>query len=98
VLEVYRPAAEEKRQALTGRVAESVYVAGDRVLLTQMVANLAENAIRHSPEGATIGIELQSASQQGALLRITDNGPGIPQSERENVFRRFFRLDASRGS
>jgi signal transduction histidine kinase len=98
VLEVYRPAAEEKRQVLTGQVAESVHVAGDRVLLTQMVANIAENAIRHSPEGASIGIELQSASQVGPLLRISDNGPGIPQSERENVFRRFYRLDASRGS
>jgi signal transduction histidine kinase len=98
VLEVYRPAAEEKRQALYGYIAESVHVSGDRVLLTQMVANLAENAIRHSPEGASIEIELQSASLQGPLLTISDNGPGIPLSEREKVFRRFYRLDASRGS
>ena len=98
VLEVYRPAAEEKLQVLNGQVAESVYVAGDRVLLTQMVANIAENAIRHSPEGASIGIELQSGPDLGPLLTIYDNGPGIPPSERENVFRRFYRLDASRGS
>jgi signal transduction histidine kinase len=98
VLEVYRPAAEEKQQALTGQVAESVYVAGDRALLTQMVANIAENAIRHAPEEASIKIELQAAAERGPLLTIADDGPGIAPSERRNVFRRFYRLDTSRGS
>jgi signal transduction histidine kinase len=98
VLEVYRPAAEEKRQELQGHIPDSVCVAGDRALLTQMAANLAENAIRHAPEGAWILIALQPRSEAGPSLTITDNGPGIPQSEHRNVFRRFYRLDASRGT
>jgi signal transduction histidine kinase len=98
VLEVYRPAAEEKRQTLNGQVAETVYVTGDRVLLTQMVANIAENAIRHSLKGASIEMRLEATSDHGPLLTISDTGPGIPPDERENVFRRFYRLDASRGS
>jgi signal transduction histidine kinase len=98
VLEVYRPAAQEKRQELEGHIAASVYFAGDRLLLTQMVANIAENAIRHAPEGASIEIALQPEPKCGPLLTISDNGPGIPQSEREKVFRRFYRLDSSRGS
>jgi signal transduction histidine kinase len=98
VLEVYRPAAEEKHQTLVGGVAESVYVAGDRPLLTQMVANIAENAIRHSPESACINIKLASRVEDGPLLTISDNGPGIPPTERANVFRRFYRLEKSRTS
>jgi signal transduction histidine kinase len=98
VLEVYRPAAEEKHQTLVGGVAESVYVAGDRPLLTQMVANIAENAIRHSPESACINIKLVSGVNDGPLLTISDNGPGIPPTERANVFRRFYRLEKSRTS
>jgi signal transduction histidine kinase len=98
VLEVYRPAAEEKRQELEGKIPDAVCVAGDRALLTQMVANIVENAIRHAPEGASIRIALQPGSAHGPLLTVSDNGPGIPQNERTNVFRRFYRLDASRGS
>jgi signal transduction histidine kinase len=98
VLEVYRPAAEEKQQKLEGHIAASVYVAGDRLLLTQMVANIAENAIRHAPEGVSIEIALRPGPKHGPLLTISDNGPGIPQSERGKVFRRFYRLDSSRGS
>jgi signal transduction histidine kinase len=98
VLEVYRPAAEEKQQELKGQIAASVYVAGDRLLLTQMVANVAENATCHAPEGASITVELRSGSAHGPLLTISDNGPGIPPGERANVFRRFYRLDTSRGS
>jgi signal transduction histidine kinase len=98
VLEVYRPAAEEKRQELEGEIPDAVIVAGDRALLTQMVANIVENAIRHAPEGASIRIVLQPGSAEGPLLTVSDNGPGIPSNERTNVFRRFYRLDISRGS
>jgi signal transduction histidine kinase len=98
VVEVYRPAAEEKRQTLDGQLGDAVYVSGDRILLTQMVANIAENAIRHAPQGASIEVRLETASGDGPELTISDNGPGIPPEERENVFRRFYRLDESRGT
>jgi signal transduction histidine kinase len=98
VLEVYRPAVEEKRQTLEGHIASPAYVAGDRPLVTQMVANLVENAVRHSPEGASILVKLESDAGIGLTLVISDSGPGIPLHERENVFRRFYRLDASRHS
>jgi signal transduction histidine kinase len=70
---------------------------GDREFLTQMFANLIENAIRHCPEGATISIRLRC--EKGNLeVRVEDNGPGIPEAEWENVFRRLYRLDKSRSS
>jgi signal transduction histidine kinase len=60
-----------------------------------MLSNLAENASRHSPQGAHIRIG-SAVVENGVLLWVQDDGPGIPESEREKVFRRFYRLEASR--
>jgi hypothetical protein len=71
----------------------------DRALLTQTIANVVENAICHAMERAMITIDLEpGAETQGPQLIVADNGPGIPPGERENLFRRFYRLDASRGT
>ncbi|RUY33551.1 ATP-binding protein, partial [Mesorhizobium sp. M7A.F.Ca.US.001.04.1.1] len=70
---------------------------GDRELLTQMFANLAENALRHCPEGTLI--QLSTARRSGRILAtVRDNGPGIPAEEREKVFQRLYRLDNSRST
>jgi signal transduction histidine kinase len=62
-----------------------------------MLANLFDNAIRHSPSGAHIDVALCSAADiEGPQVTISDDGPGIPEAERNKVFRRFYRLDASR--
>jgi signal transduction histidine kinase len=99
VLEVYGPAAEEKGQTLGGLLAPDVLATGDRTLLTQMVANLVENAIRHSPTGARIEVALTPPSTEyGPEVTISDNGPGIPAREKAKVFQRFYRLDSSRGT
>src|ERR1700730_2528111 len=64
-----------------------------------MVANLVENAIRHSPTGAHIVLVLvPPAEERGPEVIVADNGPGIPAGEKEKVFRRFYRLDSSRGT
>ncbi len=72
-------------------------ITGDRELLTQLFANLIENAIRHTPEGTRIEI---SANRQADSLvaEVRDNGPGIPSEEQEKVFRRLYRLDKSRST
>jgi signal transduction histidine kinase len=99
ILEVYGPAADEKRQTLTGRIPVGVLVTGDRALLTQLFANLVENAVRHSSIGAHIEVALVPPSPgQGPEVTVSDDGPGIPPDERSKVFRRFYRLDASRST
>jgi signal transduction histidine kinase len=70
-------------------------IAGDRELLIQMFANLVENAIRHCPPGTRISLSL-GAHDGTVTATVSDDGPGIPASERENVFRRLYRLDKSR--
>jgi two-component system OmpR family sensor kinase len=70
-------------------------LAGDADRLAQVVRNLVRNAIEHTSEG---GLIVVGASAAGSRLRVTvdDDGPGIPPSERERVFDRFHRSDASR--
>ena len=68
---------------------------GDERRLRQMLMNLLGNAVRHTPSGGSVGIEL--AVRDGTVeVAVSDGGPGIPESEREHVFERFVRLDASR--
>ncbi|WP_176250602.1 HAMP domain-containing sensor histidine kinase [Sulfitobacter sp. HGT1] len=96
--EVYEPAAAAKGQSLVCAVPDKmVQVVGDKNLLGQVLANLVENAMRHTPEGSKITVTLaQNAGR--AILEIADNGPGIPAAEREKVVRRLYRLDRSRNT
>lgn len=93
--EVYRPVAAEQGKQFSASVAPEVKVRGNRELLTQMIANLLENAIEHTPDGTSIRMEL-SASPDGPRLVVEDDGPGIPAEESMRVFDRFYRLDRSR--
>ncbi|MFD2368091.1 ATP-binding protein [Pseudoduganella sp. GCM10020061] len=74
--------------------ADDVRVPGHPDALTIMVRNLVENAIKYTPEGGTIDIEVRSAGE-GAELVVQDSGPGIPVEERERVFDRFYRIAGS---
>jgi signal transduction histidine kinase len=95
VVEVYRPTAEAKQQHLEEAVPSNLQVFGDRDLLTQLFANILENAILHSPPGAALGV--QALHDQGRVhVDIIDNGPGIPEAMRNKVLARFVRLDDSR--
>jgi signal transduction histidine kinase len=97
VSEAYTAVAEDQSQKLEVRIDRDFSISGDRELLTQMIANLVENAIRHCPAGVRISVSVgQDASVPVPVLSITDTGPGIPAAEREKVFQRFYRLETSR--
>ncbi|TGV36687.1 ATP-binding protein, partial [bacterium M00.F.Ca.ET.168.01.1.1] len=95
--EVYADVAEDDGKALSTKIVPDTkcYIHGDRDLLMQMLANLVENALRHCPPGTAIEL---SVTREGShvLIHVRDNGPGVPAEEREKVFRRLYRLDASR--
>jgi signal transduction histidine kinase len=95
VAEVYAPVAEDRGQRLTLKVDADACVHGDRELLLQMLTNLVENAIQHSPAGAQIVLGL-AREGDAALVQVSDTGPGVPAAERSHVFRRFYRLQTSR--
>lgn len=93
--ELYGPVAEEKGLLFEHGCTSSLTMRGDRDLLFQALANLLDNAIKYTPQGGRISMSLDGASRQ---VIICDTGPGIPMSEREKVFQRFYRVDRSRTS
>jgi signal transduction histidine kinase len=95
--ETYAPVADDQGQRLVADVGAGIAVRGDRQLLVQMLANLVENALRHTPRGSTITLSLND-TPQGPRGTVADTGPGIPEEAREKVFRPFYRLEASRST
>jgi signal transduction histidine kinase len=95
VADAFGAAAEAEGKVLTADIEPGLTILGDRELLTQMLANLVENAIRHTPEGSRIEMEL-AGTGSGLTAVVSDNGPGVPAQERERIFRRFYRLERSR--
>ncbi len=97
IVEAFQPAAEEQGKTLTAELDEALPLSGDRELLTQMVANVVDNALRHTPSGTQIFV---ASARHGASGRLTvsDDGPGVPEDERKRIFERFYRLDAARST
>ncbi len=95
ILEDYELVAEENGKIITGSIEENLHYTGDRSLIIQMLVNLIENAIRHTPPGTKIDLALQSDAGLIAAI-IADDGPGIPVEDREKVLGRFYRVDRSR--
>lgn len=95
VAEAYEGVAEEAGLRLTLAADGPAPATGDRDLLVQALANLVENAIRHAGPGATVALRAGRAGAR-SLLVVADNGPGIPEAERDRVLGRFVRLEKSR--
>ena len=95
MVELYAPLAEEKGLAIESTLEETDAVSGHAQFLSQLVANLLDNALAYTPEGR-IGVSLARADDGETRLTVEDSGPGIPPEERERVLQRFVRLDASR--
>jgi two-component system phosphate regulon sensor histidine kinase PhoR len=74
---------------------EEVFVDADRNRLTQVALNLVDNALRHTPSGGTVTVEIASEGQN-ALLRVRDTGRGIPYHDLPHIFERFYVVDRSR--
>ena len=91
----YESVAEDSGRHISAELEDAITLVGDKPLIVQMMVNLIENAIRHTPEGTAIVLRLNEAPGRIEIM-LADNGPGIPEAERERVFRRFYRRDASR--
>ena len=99
VAELYDPVANARGIAINNRVDQPCEIRGDGDLLFQMFANLVDNAIKYSPPGSAIDMGLHPGRNgEDHVVVIADSGPGIPAAERENVFRRFYRLDSARSA
>ncbi|MDD2661050.1 MAG: ATP-binding protein [Methylococcales bacterium] len=95
VTDALYPVAEEQKKTIHADIDPDITLTGDKELLTQLVFNLLDNAILHTPENTQIKASLRSSGTQTEFI-IADNGPGIAEAYRLKVFQRFYRLEKSR--
>lgn len=83
----------------TPAAEQTVRVAGDRKALTQILVNLMTNAVKFTPEGGSVGVELRedAASERPIRLTVWDTGPGIPEAEAGRIFQKGYRMERDRG-
>jgi len=85
--------------SITTRIDPDCNVRGDAELLRAAVENIVRNAVRYVPEAGVIHVETRSIEKDGkhlSIVRISDNGPGIPEDELKSVLEPFYRADKSR--
>ncbi|MGE0257499.1 MAG: sensor histidine kinase [Alphaproteobacteria bacterium] len=95
VVELFEPVAEEKGVSIALRDPGPVTIGGDRDLLFDAVSNLIDNALEHGNGDVSVAV---GETDSAIAISVADRGPGIPADERENVLRRFYRLERSRHS
>jgi signal transduction histidine kinase len=89
----YLPLAEEGHVSLHVEIANLPPVTGDRALLFEALANLMSNSIKFTPAGGSV-LVIARAELDSTVIEVRDSGPGIPQAEREAVFKRFYRSES----
>jgi signal transduction histidine kinase len=94
VCELYEPLAEDKGVTLTLVTADEVATLGNRQLVAQAIANLADNAVKYASQGGHVW--LRTAALPSPRVEVADDGPGIPPDQRERAKQRFVRLDTTR--
>jgi len=97
VAELYEPLAEARGLALELTRPGPAVVEGNRHLLFQAIANLLDNAVKYATPGGRVGVSLRTGAD-GPQVVVSDDGPGIPEADRERVIERFVRLDSARST
>ncbi len=96
-VEAIQVLAQQKNISLQLNSAHSVEIMADKHQLKRMLLNILDNAIKYTPPGGKIGIDLRQ-QRETADIDISDNGIGIPENELPYIFDRFYRVDKSRSS
>ena len=91
-MDVLRPRVPEGIEVAVDRLRGLPPVAADPDKLRQILTNLIDNAIKYSPAGGCVGVEI---GRSGGRVRfcVTDEGLGVPPAEQDRIFEKFFRLD-----
>ena len=95
VCELYEPLAETRRIRVDVQIEPVAMIHGDRALLFEALSNLLDNAVKFTPEGGTVRVELKQ-TPSGPQIDVVDTGPGVPTNERHAVMQRFYRGEQTR--
>jgi hypothetical protein len=95
VCEMYGPAVEDGGRTLLCTDGGPVMTCGDGELLIQLVTNLLDNAILHTPSGTSIRVDVRNGASEAELI-VADTGPGVPEADRGRIVQRFVRLNQGR--
>ncbi len=98
--EIFAPVVEDHGDILVidASPGSGLEIFADRRMVRQMLVNLIENATNHCPKGVTITLRAKANNDGGAVVEVSDTGPGIPASQRLAVLEPFERLDRSRST
>lgn len=88
---VIAPLAAQRGLRMDTQADDATWVHTDAALLTRALSNLTDNALKYTPSGGTVRLIVQRQGGE-VLLRIADNGIGIPSDEQERVFREFYQV------
>jgi signal transduction histidine kinase len=95
--DLYRPVAENKQLTFEHHSAPGLALRANRHLLAQALANLLDNAIKYTPPGGHVRLQVERGAG-GPVIVVADSGPGIAEAERARVLQRFVRLDTTRST
>jgi len=95
IVELYQYVAEEKKITVKTELAAPAIVPVDRTRMRQVFANLLDNAIKYTPAGGQVVVQVRDQPQE-ALAIFRDSGPGIPAGEQDKIWARLYRGDKSR--
>lgn len=95
--EMYDALSEEGRHTFSAQIENHLTIMGNRQLIAQATTNLLDNAVKYTPDGGQIALDAYREKNH-IVIAVSDNGKGIPESERKQVLRRFVRLDSARST
>lgn len=93
IIERLKPAADQRKISME-MTMQPIAIYGVRSILDEMIFNIVENAIKYNKEGGSVYLSLQKEADK-VRLTVKDTGIGIPETEKERVFERFYRVDKS---
>jgi len=91
--QVHHRSQQDGKTVVVSASAQTVRLYADPALLRRVVENLIDNSIKYTPSGGTITIALSPGEGGGAVLKVSDQGPGVPEAYRESVFDKYAQLD-----
>jgi two-component system phosphate regulon sensor histidine kinase PhoR len=95
VIDLLETRAHDRGLSLDLAIEDDLTFVGDARSFEQVLVNLVDNAIKYTPRGGTVGIEIRR-DDDDALFEVWDTGPGVPEAHRARLFERFYRVDPGR--